>query len=394
MKRSIIFIVTLVALTALTAGFGYFQFVIKPKMIQQFISQAAPPPATVAVSEAKLEKWTPEIPAIGSLRAVQGIDVAPQIGGAIVSIRVRSGQDVEKGAPLFEIDNTVEQADLKNNLATLKNAELSLDRQSRLAQTGNSAKSNFDAAEAARDSAAAATERVRAIIAQKIVVAPYAGRLGIRKVDLGQYVSPGTSVFTLQQLDPIYVDFPVPEKSLAVLKPGETIELKVDAYPDKIFRGVIKTIDARVGQESRNVLVQAELENKQRQLLPGMFANVAVLAGPEAEVVTLPRTAITYSLYGDSVFVVAPAPPAAGGAQAATLKTNASSAEGSNDVPLIVERRFVRVGETRDGQVSILEGVNAGDRVVSEGQLKLQPGARVRVDPEAHLNAQPVRPKE
>jgi membrane fusion protein (multidrug efflux system) len=395
MKRSLIFIVTLAGLAALTLGLGYFQFVFKPQMIRKFISQAAPPPATVAVAVATKETWTAQLPAIGSLRAVQGIDVAPQIGGMIVSIRVRSGQDVEKSAPLFEIDNTVEQADLKNNLATLKNAELALERQKQLSQTGNSAKSNFDAAEAARDTAAASVERVRAIIAQKNVVAPYAGRLGIRKVDLGQYVSPGTSVITLQQLDPIYVDFPVPEKSLAVLKPGEAIELQVDAYPGKIFHGTIKTIDARVGQDSRNVLVQGELENKDRQLFPGMFANVSVIAGGAAEVVTLPRTAITYSLYGDSVFIIRPAPPDAGGAQAATLKKDAGAGGAApEDRPLIVERRFVRIGETREGRVSILEGVNAGDEVVSEGQLKLQPGARVRIDPDARLEAPAVRPKE
>ena len=218
MKRSIIFIGVLIFLAALSVGLGYFQFVVKPGMIKSFILAAAPPPTSVAVATARSETWTPRLPAIGSLRAVQEIEIAPQIGGAIVAVRVKLGQDVEKGAPLFEIDNSVEQADLKNNLAVLKNADFALGRQRQLIQGGNTAKANFDSAEAARDSAAAAVERVRAIIAQKMLTAPFAGRVGIRKLDLGQYVSPGTGLISLQQLDPIFVDFPVPEKSLGLLK--------------------------------------------------------------------------------------------------------------------------------------------------------------------------------
>ncbi len=385
MKRIIIFALVFIFLTALGGGLGYFQFVVKPQMIKSFISQAAPPPPTVAVIEATSEVWAPKLPAIGTFRAVQGVDISPQIGGAIVAVRVESGQDVEKGAHLFDIDNSVEQADLKNNLATLKNAEFALERQRQLSLSGNTAKANFDSAEAARDSAAAAVERVRAIIAQKTLVAPFAGRLGIRKFDLGQYVSPGASLITLQQLDPIFVDFPVPEKSLDLLKPNEVLDVEVDAYPGKVFRGVIKTIDARVAQESRNVLVRGELENKARQLLPGMFANVNVVAGAPAKLVTLPRTAITYSLYGDSVFIVTPAAPEAGAAQAATA---------NGDTPMKVERRFVRVGESREDRVAILEGVRPGESVVIEGQLKLQSGQRVRVDPNAHLEPLAVRPKE
>lgn len=385
MKRIVIFALVFIFLTALSGGLGYFQFVFKPQMIKSFISQAAPPAPVVAVREAASEVWAPGLPAIGTFRAVQGIDVSPQIGGAIVAVRVELGQDVEKGARLFDIDNSVEQADLKNNLATLKNADFALERQRQLALSGNTAKANFDAAEAARNSAAAAVERVRAIIAQKTLSAPFAGRLGIRKIDLGQYVSPGTSLITLQQLDPIYVDFPVPEKSLDLLKPNQIVEVSVDAYPGKTFRGVIKTIDARIAQESRNVLVRGELENRKRQLLPGMFANVNVVAGAPAKVVTLPRTAITYSLYGDSVFVVTPASPEPGAAQAAPA---------NGDAPMKAERRFVRVGETREDRVAIIEGVSPGEKIVIEGQLKLQPGQRVRVDPSASLEPLAVRPKE
>ena len=385
MKRSIIFIAVLILLATLGGGLGYFHFVVKPGMIKRFMLQAPPPPATVAVAVAEVETWVPRLPAIGTFRAVQEIDIAPQIGGAVVSVQVESGEDVEKGAPLFEIDNSVEQADLKNNLAVLKNAELALERQRQLIQRGNTAKANFDSAEAARDSAAAAAERVRAIIAQKMLVAPFAGRVGIRKLDLGQYVSPGTSLITLQQLDPIFVDFPIPEKSLDVLKPGQAIEVEVDAYPGQIFRGVIKTIDARIAQDSRNVLVRGQLDNKKRQLWSGMFANVNVIAGAPQKLVTLPRTAVAYSLYGDGVFVVKPSAPDTGGAEAAP----------ANEVAVLtVERRVVRTGDARENRVAIVEGVEPGEIIVSEGQVKLQSGARVRIDPAARLEPPATRPKE
>lgn len=385
MKRSILFIAVLAFLVTLSGGLGYFQFVYKPEMIRRFILAAPPPPASVAVVTPQVEVWAPRLPAIGTFRAVQEIDIAPQIGGSVVSVRVESGQDVEKGAPLFDIDNSVEQADLKNNLAVLKNAELALERQHQLILGGNTAKANYDAAEAARDSAAASVQRVRAIIAQKMLTAPFAGRVGIRKLDLGQYVSPGTSLITLQQVDPIYVDFPIPEKSFGVLKTGQDIEVEVDAYPGQIFRGVVKTIDARIAQESRNILVRGQLDNPKKQLWPGMFAKVNVIAGAPQKVVTLPRTAITYSLYGESVFVVQPVSPGTGGAQAAAIK---------EDAALAAVRRAVQTGDIRDDRVAIIDGVAPNETVVAEGQLKLQSGSRVRIDKDAHLEAPVKRPKE
>lgn len=385
MKRSILFIAVLAFLVTLSGGLGYFQFVYKPEMIRRFILAAPPPPASVAVVTPQVEVWAPRLPAIGTFRAVQEIDIAPQIGGSVVSVRVESGQDVEKGAPLFDIDNSVEQADLKNNLAVLKNAELALERQHQLILGGNTAKANYDAAEAARDSAAASVQRVRAIIAQKMLTAPFAGRVGIRKLDLGQYVSPGTSLITLQQVDPIYVDFPIPEKSFGVLKTGQDIEVEVDAYPGQIFRGVVKTIDARIAQESRNILVRGQLDNPKKQLWPGMFAKVNVIAGAPQKVVTLPRTAITYSLYGESVFIVQPVSPGTGGAQAAAIK---------EDAALAAVRRAVQTGDIRDDRVAIIDGVAPNETVVAEGQLKLQSGSRVRIDKDAHLEAPVKRPKE
>ena len=384
MKRSLIFLIVLIVLVAFTGGLGYFQFFLKPQMVKEFIAKAAPPPTAVAVTVAKKEIWEPRLPAVGSFRAYQGIDVAPQVGGIIWALRFQSGQEVQKGAPLVQIDDSVEQADLKNNLATLKNTELALERQRQLVASGNTPKANFDSAEAARDSAAASVERVRATIAQKALAAPFAGRLGIRKVDVGQYVSPGTAIVTLQQLDPMFVDFPLPEQSLAELKIDQTVEVQVDPYPNVVFRGKIRTIDARVSSETRNVLVRGEIENKDRRLLPGMFAQVNVIAGQPREFITLPRTAVSFSLYGDSVYIVKPLAASAGEAQAAS----------ANDVAMKVERRFERTGDTRGENVAILEGVNPGETVVTQGQLKLQNDMRVRINPNANLQPPTVRPKE
>lgn len=385
MKRAAQFIAVFLLLAGLVGGLSYVQFVFKPELIKSFMAKAAPPPASVAVVQARLETWSPRIAAIGTFRAVQGIEVAAQYGGIITAIRIDSGRDVQAGAPLFDIDTSVEQADLLNNEATLKNADLALERQRKLTLSGNTTKANIDSAQAARDSAAAAAQRVRALIAQKHIVAPFSGRLGIRQVDLGQYVSPGTSLISLQELDPIFVDFPVPEQALAELRRGQPVEVKVDAFPGRIFRGKVQTIDARVDQNTRSVLIRALFPNKDQALRPGMFANVDVGAGQPSSVVTLPRTAVTYSLYGDAVFVVVPAKPEDGGAHASPI---------AGDIPYQVERRFVRTGDMRNDRVAISSGVKAGEEVVSEGQLKLQPGARVRINRKAGLVPPLVLPKE
>jgi membrane fusion protein, multidrug efflux system len=384
-RRPAVFLLVFAILAGLGGGLYYFQFFVKPNMVKGFIAAAfAPKPSAVSAEPATMEKWTPQMPAIGTLRAFQGIDIAPQVAGIISAIHFKSSDDVAAGAPLLQIDDSVDQADLKNGLAQLKNTEVTLDRQQTLVQGGNTAKAQVDTAIAARDSAAAAVERTRAIIAQKALVAPFGGRLGISKVDVGQFLAVGTSIVTLQQLDPIYVDFQSPEQSLRTLAVGQQTNMTLDAFPGRTFTGKIAAIDARVSQDTRNLLVRAEFPNPDHKLLPGMFANVAVTTGGAADVLTLPRTAIVFSLYGDNVFVVKPAPPKAGEAQAATK-------DGKPD--LIAERRFVRVGDARGERVSILEGVNAGELVVTSGQIKLQPDGPVTIDSAGGLPLPAETPK-
>ena len=382
--KATIFCVTLVAFAGLAYGLYTFHFDVKPEIIKGFIAKAMPPPATVAASRATSEDWTPSITAIGSARAFQGIDVSSQLGGTIEAVHIGSGQDVAKGAPLYDLDTSIERADLASSMATLTNMDVQLQRQKMLIGGGNTSKANLDTSQAARDQAAAAVQRIKATITQKTVVAPFAGRLGIRRIDAGQYAGAGTSLITLQQLDPIYVDFPMPEQALAKLRVGQEVDVKVDAYPET-FRGKVDIIDARVASESRSVMVRALFHNADKRLLPGMFANVAVLAGTPAPVTLVPRTAVTFSLYGDTVFVLTPKEdtPQAGGAQAAAAQK-----------VFVATRRFVRTGEAKEGKVAILDGVKPGETVVAEGQIKLMNGASVVVDPNARLVPPDVRPKE
>jgi membrane fusion protein, multidrug efflux system len=377
-RRPLIFLITLALLVALTGGLAYFQFVIKPNLVKGFISAAfAPKPTAVTAEAARVEQWAPELTAIGTLRAIKGVAIAPQAPGDVTAIHFESGDDVEAGALLINIDDSVEEADLANGLAQLTNAEVTLERQKTLVVKGNTPQSNVDAALAARDEAAATVLRTRAIIAQKAIKAPFSGRLGLRNVDLGQYVAVGTSLVTLQQLDPIYADFPVPEGALSTLAAGQAVSMTVDAIPGRSFTGKIEAIDARVSADSRNVTARAEFANPDRKLLPGMFANLTATTGEPAAVLTLPRTAIVYSLYGDNIFVVAPAPPH-GGAQAAAADKGAANG-------LIVERRFVRLGAVRGERIAVEEGVKTGERVVTAGQIKLQANMPVIIDETAAL---------
>ncbi|MBV1701125.1 MAG: efflux RND transporter periplasmic adaptor subunit [Hyphomicrobiales bacterium] len=383
MRRAIIFILVFLFLGAISGGLAWFQFAFKPVMLHNIISKMVPPPSAVAVEIAKTENWSQALQAVGSFSPVQGINVAAQVGGIVKTLQIHSGAEVKKGTPLLQLDDSVEQADLKSNLATLTNNELSLSRQQQLMKTGNGTKVNLDAAVAARDSAAAAVQRVRATIDEKAIVAPFDGRLGLRRVDIGQYVSPGLSLVTLTHLDPLFVDFPVPEQNVGEVSKGQKVTIKVDAYADKTFEGTVESIDTRVDNATRAVTLRASVPNPDRKLLPGMFANVALDIGKPQDVVTVPRTAVTFSLYGDSVFLVVPVPAKPGEAAAATPSQD-----------LTTERRFVRTGEIKGDRIAIVEGIKAGDRVITEGQIKIQPGAKVVVTTEGVLKPPAQLPEQ
>ena len=398
------FLIAAIIVGLFLGGLGYFNLVFKPKMIGEFMAKMVPPPATVTTEIAKTESWVERIHAIGTLAAVEGVDVAPEVAGMVTDYFFESGDDVEKGAKLVKLDTSVQEAELADNQATLVQANIDYERQKNLVAKGAVSQATLDQTIAKRDSALADVERVKAVIAQKNITAPFAGRLGLRYVEKGQYVPAGERLVVLQALDPIWVDFPVPEKTVGAFGRGSTVELSADAFPERSFKGAVEAFDVRLNQDARTLMVRATVPNPDRTLMPGMFANVAVLAGGEREYVTVPRTAVTYGLYGDSVWVVkasAPKPAEAPTPMAATepvASAVAADATPTGAVPaepkLMVERRFVRVGPTQGDRVAILEGVKDGEEVVTSGQLKLQPDAAVKVDNSGALKPPAELPKQ
>lgn len=386
-------------------GIWWFNLIFKPKMIADFVGKKAPPAVTVTAEAAKLESWTDRVHAVGTLIAIEGVEVATEVGGIVSNYNFDSGQNAEKGQRLLELDTSVETADLKKQKAVLQEAELNLARHESLVQRNVSSYATLETAVSKRDTALAELERIEALIAQKTIDAPFAGQLGLRRVEKGQYVSPGQALVWLQALDPIWVDFPVPESDVDKFKVGAKIELTVDTYEDKVFDGEVEAFDARLSKDNRTLMVRGRLKNPDHKLLPGMFAEVSVLAGEPKQLVTVPRTAVTYTLYGDSVWVATEAEPEseadptasaeAGTAIAADAPEEAEAEEAKADGPkLTVERRFVRVGPVQANRVAIIEGVKAGEQVVTSGQLKLQPGAAIKIDNADALKAPAVMPKQ
>jgi membrane fusion protein, multidrug efflux system len=381
------FLIAAILVALFLGGVGYFNLVFKPKIIGQFMAKVKAPPATVTAERAGTKDWIDRLQSIGTLVAIQGVDVAPEVGGIVKNYYFESGNDVEKGAKLVELDTSVEAADLASEQAMLREARIDFDRQSKLVGRGAVSQATLDQTVAKRDQSAANVQKNEARIAQKNITAPFAGRLGLRRVEKGQYVKAGDPLVWLQSLDPIWIDFPVPEGDLGKLKIGAPIELGVNAYPGETFKGEIEAFDARVAQDSRTLMVRGRLPNADHKLLPGMFANIAVLEGEPKNLVTVTRTTVTYGLYGDSVWVVKEGPPA----------PEKTASVGDVAVPgpqLTVERRFVRVGPSQGDELAILEGVKAGEHVVTSGQLKLHPDAAIKIDNSQALTPAAERPKQ
>lgn len=381
------FVIAFVVVALFLGGVGYFNLVFKPAMIKEVIGKMAPPAATVTASRAGTESWIDHVQSIGTLIAIKGVNVAPEVSGIVKDYFFESGDNVEKGAKLVQLDTSVEEADLAKNRAVLLEANADLARQASLVKRAIVSQAVVDSTTSKRDTAAALVHRMEAVIAQKNIAAPFAGKLGLRRVEKGQYAKAGDPLVWLQALDPIWIDFPVPEGDVGKLKKGGAVELSVSAYPKDVFKGEIEAFDARVAEDTRTLMVRARLPNPDHKLLPGMFANVRVLTGEPKQLVTVPRTAVTYGLYGDSVWVV----------KEGKTEPQKTASTGDVAVPepkLTVERRFVRVGPSREETVAILEGVNAGEQVVTSGQLKLHPDAAIKIDNSRPLTPQAQRPKQ
>jgi membrane fusion protein (multidrug efflux system) len=383
-RRLRYFLIAGFALLLVFGGLAAFNYVLKPMFIAQFVAQfSVQPPVPVTVAVAKREQWQSELTAIGTIEAVRGVTLAPQIAGRVEAIMIESGQWVKAGDTILKLDDSTERAQLQAATADLRLKELNLVRARELAERGNMAQANLDQAIAQRDQAAAQVELIRAQINQKTIVAPFAGRLGIRQANLGQYLAAGAAIVSLQSIDPIYVNFTLPEREIPRLKVGQTVRATIEGRRDQVFAGKITSLDAKVDEATRNLLVQATIANKDGQLVPGVFTRLKVELAEERRLVAVPETAVSFSLYGDSVYVVV-----------GKKDKDGKVLQGQDGKPqLVVERRFVRIGERRDGKAGVTEGLEEGERVVTSGQIRLQPNSAVSIDERPALRPPKERPK-
>jgi len=350
-KRMVIMLVS-VALT-FGAVFGFLAF--KSKMISQIMAAQSNPPQAVSTAAVTLALWQPRLEAVGSARAVNGANLSSQISGIVSAIHFESGADVRQGRPLVDLTAEDDIAHLEALKAATELARLTYERDQRLVKTKAISEQAVDTDKWTLKNYEAQVAQQQALVNYKSIKAPFSGRLGIRQVDLGQFLAAGTTVVTLQQLDPIYVDFFLPEQTLAQIKVGQHVAAKIDAYPGHSFDGAISAINSLVDVATRNVQIRATFSNPNGRLLPGMFATVDIDVGSGRQLVTLPQTAIAYNSYGNIVFLV---------------EEKGKDAAGK---PLLVARQtFVITGETRGDQVSVLSGVKEGVTVVTAGQMKLR----------------------
>jgi membrane fusion protein (multidrug efflux system) len=335
------------------------------------------PPQAVSTTVVALAAWQPRLEAVGSARAVNGANLSSQISGIVSAIHFESGADVKQGSPLVDLIADDDIAHLEALKATTELARLTYERDLRLVKTKAISEQTIDTDKWNLKNDEAQVAQQQALVDYKSIKAPFSGRLGIRQVDRGQFLAAGTTVVTLQQLDPIYVDFFLPEQALAQIKVGQHVAAKIDAYPGHVFDGAISAINSLVDVATRNVQIRATFNNPDSRLLPGMFATVNIDVGSAQRLVTLPQTAIAYNSYGNIVFLV---------------EERGKDAAGK---PLLVARQsFVTTGETRGDQVSILNGVKEGDTVVTAGQMKLRNDSPIvvnnAVQPLNDPNPQPV----
>ncbi|GAB0149296.1 MULTISPECIES: efflux RND transporter periplasmic adaptor subunit [Marichromatium] len=344
----------LVALAALIGALAFFKY---GQIAQEMAAFSQPRPATaVAAVSVDTTNWRPTLSGVGTVQAVQGVEVNSEVDGQVREILFESGAMVEAGQILLRLEDDVDRATLEGLKAAEQLAEIQLRRNRTLLRDRAVAQGDVDERAAQLDQARAEVKAIEANIRKKTIRAPFAGQLGIRQVDLGQFLAAGTAIVSLQALDPVYVDYALPERHLAQLHAGQQVRVRVAAYPERVFEGRIQAIDPGIDQGTRNVRIRARFDNPDLALRPGMFTRVETLLPTQDAVLTLPREAITFNTYGDSVYRVV-----------------------ERDGQTLVERRQVTTGAVRGEEIVILDGLVAGDRVVLGGQVKLTNGQPVRV---------------
>ncbi len=353
-RRMALWLAGMALLMALMLGLLYAFNSFRSRAIGDFFAHSRPPPAIVAMTVAERQAVPHYLTGIGSIAAVHQVTIASQVGGAVTQILFTAGQDVTAGQPLVQLDDGPEQGDLRNFEAQQRYDALTLRRNQELAAKQAVSQSTVDQSQSLLDQANAGIAKTKALIAQKLIRAPFAGRLGVRQVEVGQYVAPGTAMVSLTDLSQLYINFTLPEQTAAALTAGQDVEIGVDAYPEQSFKARINAIEPQITADTRTIRLQAVMDNPGGKLLPGMFANVRVLLPARPDVITVPETAVDNTLYGDSVYVVEP---------------DGTDAKGQ---PVLKAKRVkVTTGEHVGGRVAILGGIQAGDRIVALGQNKV-----------------------
>lgn len=377
-RRMLIMLGVVLLVVLLLAGYKAFS------VYQQIQTFSAPkPPVSVAVATAAQQPWQARLPTVGSLKALQGVDLSLEIAGTVQKVQFQSGQKIKAGQPLLQLDSEVESALLETAEADLGLSQLDFGRGRQLVGSQAISKGEFDRLSAQLKKNQATVNQLKASLAKKHILAPFSGTIGIRQVDVGDYLASGTVIATLQDLSSLYVDFYVPEQSVPRLAVAQSVNVSVSAYPGQTFVGTISAINPKVEDSTRNVLVRATLANPDGKLLPGMFANLQVILPDVAAGIVVPESAVTYTLYGNSMYVV-------------TQKKAADGTVEKDDKGqpvLIAERRFVETGERRDGQVLVSKGVQSGEQVVIAGQLKLDNGTPIAISDDKTLTEQNSPPR-
>jgi membrane fusion protein (multidrug efflux system) len=372
-RRMIVMLVSVCILLGLLVGFN----ALKTALITHFISSMGLPPATVSTMVVEEDEWQPTLSSVGNVRAFRGVDLSAETGGAVLNVFVKSGMDVKKGDLLIQLNDASDVAQLNSFKAMADLAKVINERDKQQLAIQAISKNVFDTSAADAKSKAAQVAQQAALVAKKSIKAPFSGRVGIIAINPGQYVNAGDKMLTLQTLDPIFIDFTLPQTTAGLIQVGQEIEMKTDAFKDAAFKGKITAVSPKVELNTRNMQIEAVVNNPDKKVLPGMFANVTINLGEQVKYLTLPQTAITYNPYGSTVFIA--------------RKTDRLDKQGK---PLIeAEQVFVTTGLTRGDQVAIVKGLEPGVMVVTSGQLKLKNGTPLiinnQVEPGFNPNPKP-----
>ena len=351
-RRMIIMLCSVFLLLGLIFGFNQ----LKTFMIKHFISGMGLPPATVSTMVIAASEWQPKLSSVGNVRAFRGVELSTEVAGLVASVPIKSGQDVKEGELLIKLNDSSDVAQLNSLKAMADLAKVINERDRQQLAIQAISKNVFDTSAADAKSKQAQVEQQTALVAKKNLKAPFSGRVGIVSINPGQYVNSGDKLLTLQTLDPIFVDFNLPQSNAEQIAVGQVVEVTTDAFKDASFTGKITAVSPKVDTNTRNIQVEAQLANPDKKILPGMFANVNIKLGDQVKLLTLPQTAVTYNPYGSTVFLAKPS----------------GKKDKQGKEILEAQQVFVTTGATRGDQVAILKGVEEGATVVTSGQLKLK----------------------